>query len=57
MCPSVEDYSRDILRYLASGMNIDKIIEDFPDLTRQDILTSLEFAADQQKKIMFAARA
>ena len=55
MCPRVEDYSRDVLRYLASGMNIDKIIEDFPDLTCQDILTSLEFAAYQQKKIMFAA--
>lgn len=32
----------DILSYLASGMSYDEILEDFPYLTREDILASLE---------------
>lgn len=35
----------DILRNLASGMSVEDILEDFPDLTRQDVIVSLEFAA------------
>lgn len=45
----------DILRYLASDMSIDDIIADFPELTRQDILIALEFAANQQRRIAIAA--
>lgn len=45
----------DILRYLASDMSIDNIIADFPELTRQDILVALEFAANQQRRIAIAA--
>jgi len=45
----------DILRYLASDMSIDDIISDFPELTRQDILIALEFAANQQRRIAIAA--
>lgn len=45
----------DILRYLASDMSIDDIIADFPELTRQDILVALEFAANQQRRIAVAA--
>lgn len=37
----------DVLDYLASGMSIEEIIDDFPELTREDILASLAFAADQ----------
>ena len=45
----------DILRYLSSGMSIDEILEDFPELTREDILVSLEFAANRQQRISVAA--
>ncbi len=45
----------DILRYLASEMTIEEIIEDFPELTKKDILTAIEFAADRQRKIAIAA--
>ena len=36
----------DILSYLASEMTIEEIIEDFPKLTKQDILAALSYAAD-----------
>jgi uncharacterized protein (DUF433 family) len=39
----------DILGYLASGMTIEKIIEDFPKLTPNDIYAALAYAADAQK--------
>jgi uncharacterized protein (DUF433 family) len=38
---------QDVLEYLASGMSIDEILSDFPDLTEQDIRACLAFAADQ----------
>lgn len=33
----------DILRWLASGMTVEDILNDFPELTREDILLALEF--------------
>ena len=41
----------DILEYLASGMSNEEILEDFPELTREDIMASLAYAADAEKKI------
>ena len=35
----------DILGWLASDMNYEEITEDFPSITREDILASLAFAA------------
>ena len=43
----------DILRWLASGMTIENITEDFPELTREDILVALEFSAVQQRNTFF----
>ena len=43
----------DILRWMASGMSVDEIILDFPELTKEDILTALEFSANQQKRIFY----
>lgn len=43
----------DILRWLASGMSINDIISDFPELTNEDILVALEFSANQQKRIFY----
>ncbi len=36
----------DVLSYLASGMSTAEILDDFPDLTADDIQASLAFAAD-----------
>ena len=36
----------DVLEYLASGMSEDEILNDFPDLEREDIRASLAFAAE-----------
>lgn len=38
----------DVLSYLASGMNSAEILADFPELTEQDILACLAFAADRE---------
>ncbi len=45
----------DILRWLASGMSFDDILMDFPELTREDITVALQFAANQQQRIAYAA--
>ena len=41
----------DVLEYLASGMTEDEILEDFPDLEREDIRACLAFAADRERKL------
>ncbi len=33
----------DVLGYLSAGMSIEEVLEDFPELTRQDILACLAF--------------
>jgi uncharacterized protein (DUF433 family) len=44
----------DILEYLASGMSADEIIADFPDLSREDILATLAFAAQREQRLFSA---
>ena len=39
----------DILEYLASGMTDQEILNDFPYLTKEDILASLSFAATRER--------
>ena len=41
----------DVLDYLASGMTEDEILHDFPDLTRDDLLACLAFAADRERRL------
>lgn len=41
----------DVLGYLSTGMTYEELIEDFPDLTRQDILACLAFASDMGNRI------
>jgi uncharacterized protein (DUF433 family) len=41
----------DVLDYLASGMTAEEILQDFPDLAREDILACLAFAADRERKL------
>lgn len=40
----------DILGWLARGMSEQKIIEEFPELTEQDIRASLAYAADREQE-------
>jgi uncharacterized protein (DUF433 family) len=44
----------DVLEYLASGMSEQEIIDDFPDLTQEDIRACLAFAADRERKLVSA---
>lgn len=44
----------DILEYMASGMTIDEILQDFPYLERADIQATLAYAADREKKTLIA---
>jgi uncharacterized protein (DUF433 family) len=41
----------DILEYLASGMTEEEILEDFSELTSEDIKACLAFAADREKRL------
>jgi uncharacterized protein (DUF433 family) len=41
----------DVLEYLAGGMTEDKILGDFPDLTRDDIRAALAFAAARERRL------
>lgn len=41
----------DILDYLAGGMTPEEILEDFPELEREDIQASLTFAADRERRL------
>lgn len=44
----------DVLGYLAGGMTPDEIVEDFPDLTHEDIKACLAFAAERER-FMYSA--
>ena len=39
----------DVLGYLASGMTYEEILNDFPYLTKDDILACLEYAAARER--------
>ena len=39
----------DVLEYLASGMTEQEILQDFPYLTKEDILACLGFAAARER--------
>ncbi len=41
----------DVLEYLAAGMSVDEILDDFPDLTEEDIRACLAFAADRERRL------
>ena len=36
---------QDVLQYLASGMSLEEVLDDFPYLTREDIQACLAYAA------------
>jgi uncharacterized protein (DUF433 family) len=41
----------DILGWLASGMSHDEILGDFPELTNEDILAALSYAAEKEQSL------
>jgi uncharacterized protein (DUF433 family) len=41
----------DILGWLASGMTIQEILEDYDELVEEDIYAALSYAADRENKI------
>jgi uncharacterized protein (DUF433 family) len=45
----------DILGWLASGMTIPQILEDFDELTEEDVYAALSYAADRENKIYHMA--
>ena len=45
---------QDVLEYLAGGMSEAEIVQDFPELTREDIKACLAFAADRERKLFVA---
>jgi len=42
----------DVLEYLASGMTQQEILDDFPYLTKEDILACLSFAAQRERSML-----
>ena len=41
----------DVLEYLAGGMTEDQVVDDFPDLTKEDIRAALDFAAARERRL------
>jgi uncharacterized protein (DUF433 family) len=44
----------DILTWLASGMTENDIVEDYPELTHDDIKAALFFAAEREHRLKIA---
>lgn len=40
----------DVLSWLSSGMSVDEILSDFPQLTKDQILACLGYSADKERK-------
>jgi uncharacterized protein (DUF433 family) len=45
----------DVFDYLGGGMSVAEILEDFPDLTAEDLQACFSFAADRERHIIVAA--
>jgi uncharacterized protein (DUF433 family) len=45
----------DVLDYLGGGMSVAEILEDFPDLTAEDIQACLVFAAERERRLTVCA--
>lgn len=44
----------DVLSWYASGMTEGEILEDYPELTKEDLLAVLAFAADREHRVKVA---
>ena len=41
----------DVLSWLAEGLSFEEILRDFPTLTKENILATLAYSADKERKI------
>lgn len=41
----------DVLGWLASGMSVQEILADYPELETQDVMACLAFAAEREQRI------
>ena len=46
----------DVLSYLAAGMTEEELLNDFPYLTRDDILACLSYAAEREHRMLVTSR-
>jgi uncharacterized protein (DUF433 family) len=44
----------DVLSYLAAGMSVAEILDDFPYLTQEDIQACFAFAAERERSMLVA---
>ena len=44
----------DVLSYLAAGMSVAEVLDDFPYLTPEDIQACLAFAAERERTMLVA---
>ena len=47
----------EVLEYLALDMTEEEVLDDFPDLTREDLKACIAFAADRERRLMIAPAA
>ena len=45
----------DVLEYLAGGMTVQEVLDDFPALTEDDVRAVLAFAANRERRLFAAA--
>jgi len=45
----------DVFDYLGGGMSIAEVLDDFPDLTAEDIRACFAFAADRDRRLTVAS--
>jgi len=41
----------DVLSWLSSGMSVEEILSDFPQLNKEQILACLAYSADKERKV------
>ena len=46
----------DVLSYLAGGMTYEEILDDFPYLTKEDILACLSYAAEREQQTLIVTK-
>ena len=44
----------DVLSYLAAGMTVAEVLDDFPYLTREDIQACFAFPAERERSLLVA---
>jgi uncharacterized protein (DUF433 family) len=45
----------DVLGWLAAGLTHEQIVDDFPELTEDDIRACLAYAADRERRLITAS--